>query len=137
MGVRVQEPLNGFPTLQIGTLTKGVFLDVFGNFQTIDCRVPHAVTSFSGERFSLVYFSHSSYLRSSPKLYAMMRRLGFNLPSQRQRAHFSMHYVDDPIRDIRLSEPEFSSLYHAIADAEKLLHFSNVEGSAKTALVQR
>ena len=42
-----------------------------------DGRVPHWTRGFSGERFSLIFFTNSTHVLAAPEVAARLKRLGF------------------------------------------------------------
>ena len=80
---KVTERLYGFPSFQIGDVVKGSSTSIKYKFFSFDGNNPHATLPFSGERMTMVYFSHGCWTRAADDsaLRLNLRKLGFKLPS--------------------------------------------------------
>ena len=60
----------------------GESYDISKQMLAFNGRLPHATEPFEGERYSIVYFTHSSMLRDNGDLFTKLRKLGFNVLAQ-------------------------------------------------------
>merc|ERR1711904_713390 len=83
--MEVAEPIRGANWVKPGTSIPVQILDIRNRLVEFDGTLPHMVKSFEGTRFTVVFFTHSSWRRAKATTMRELKAYGFPLPTDTQR----------------------------------------------------